>query len=193
MSSDDPASDDPAGGDLGKSVFDAARKAARRGAYAKGNPSSPRRSADPDADADPAVAPGVEPPRRRRGGYSGSGPDERDPQAVREVLRRLVTEHGWQSQVTAASVMGRWVELVGADVAQRCRPESLQRGELVIAADSTAWATQLRLLAPKLLVRFSSELGPGVVTRIRVHGPAGPSWHRGPLRVTGRGPRDTYG
>jgi predicted nucleic acid-binding Zn ribbon protein len=64
---------------------------------------------------------------------------------------------------------------------------------LVLVAESTAWATQLRLLAGRLQARLSAEVGSGVVTRIRVHGPSAPSWRRGPRRVAGRGPRDTYG
>ena len=60
-------------------------------------------------------------------------------------------------------------------------------------ADSTAWATQLRLLAPTLVRRLAEELGAGTVDR--GDGPAGraPSWKRGRLQVRGRGPRDTYG
>jgi len=44
-----------------------------------------------------------------------------------------------------------------------------------------------------LLERIAAEVGPGVVTRVRVQGPTSPDWRHGPLRVTGRGPRDTYG
>ena len=60
-------------------------------------------------------------------------------------------------------------------------------------ADSTAWATQVRLLAPTLLRRLAEELGEGVVERVAVGGPVGPSWRKGLRRVPGRGPRDTYG
>ena len=71
---------------------------------------------------------------------------------------------------------------------------SLRDGELTLAAESTAWATQLRgVLLPVLMTRIRSELGPGVVTRIRVHGPTAPTWGSGPRRIAGRGPRDTYG
>jgi creatinine amidohydrolase/Fe(II)-dependent formamide hydrolase-like protein len=45
----------------------------------------------------------------------------------------------------------------------------------------------------RLLDRLAADLGPDVVRRIRVHGPTAPDWRHGPLRVTGRGPRDTYG
>jgi predicted nucleic acid-binding Zn ribbon protein len=104
-----------------------------------------------------------------------------------------VAAAGWQATLPTATVMGAWDALVGADVAAHCRPERLIDGELVLVAESTAWATQLRLLTRPLLARLRAELGEGVVTRLRVHGPTAPSWRRGPRRVTGRGPRDTYG
>ena len=60
--------------------------------------------------------------------------------------------------------------------------------------DSTAWATQMRLLAPTVVRRLNEELGDGTVTVIDVRGPTCPSWKRGPRSVRdGRGPRDTYG
>jgi predicted nucleic acid-binding Zn ribbon protein len=62
-----------------------------------------------------------------------------------------------------------------------------------VAADSTAWATQLRLLAPSLVRRLAEDLGGETVRRVTVQGPSAPSWKRGKLRVRGRGPRDTYG
>jgi predicted nucleic acid-binding Zn ribbon protein len=49
------------------------------------------------------------------------------------------------------------------------------------------------LLSRTILERLSAEVGPGVVRRLHVHGPTAPDWRHGPLRVTGRGPRDTYG
>lgn len=124
---------------------------------------------------------------------SGAWPDERDPQLLSAELDRLVAAQGWEATLPTATVMGAWDGLVGAEVAAHCRPERLIDGELVLVAESTAWATQLRLLTRPLLKRLAAELGEGVVTSLRVHGPTAPSWRRGPRRVTGRGPRDTYG
>jgi len=63
-----------------------------------------------------------------------------------------------------------------------------------VTADSTAWATQLRLLAGDLVRRLNAELGDGTVTRVKVRGPGAPSRRPGEWRVRGgRGPRDTYG
>lgn len=108
-------------------------------------------------------------------------------------MRRLMADRGWERTASAAAVVGRWDQLVGADIAAHARPTSLVDGQLVLVAESTVWATQLRLLSGQLLARIAGEVGAGVVTRIRVHGPTAPSWQRGPRRVAGRGPRDTYG
>jgi len=63
-----------------------------------------------------------------------------------------------------------------------------------VIADSTAWATQLRLLAATLVRKLNAELGDNTVRRVKVKGPTGPPGQPGGLRVRGgRGPRDTYG
>jgi predicted nucleic acid-binding Zn ribbon protein len=95
-------------------------------------------------------------------------------------------------------VFSHWDTIVGREVSQHCLPESfgpIQDGaRLVVRTDSTAWATQMRLLAPTVVRRLNEELGDGTVTVIEVLGPRGPSWKRGLRSVRdGRGPRDTYG
>ncbi|MEO7745527.1 MAG: DciA family protein, partial [Actinomycetota bacterium] len=100
---------------------------------------------------------------------------------------------GWDVDVAVGGVIGRWPSVVGAEVALHCEPESFEDGVLRVRADSTAWATQVRLLVPTLLRRLAEELGEGVVDQVSVAGPASPSWRRGGYRVSGRGPRDTYG
>jgi predicted nucleic acid-binding Zn ribbon protein len=62
-----------------------------------------------------------------------------------------------------------------------------------VQTDSTAWATQLRLLQRQLLVKIAAAVGNDVVKRLKVLGPTAPSWRYGPRHVRGRGPRDTYG
>jgi predicted nucleic acid-binding Zn ribbon protein len=134
---------------------------------------------------------------RSRGGgihVSGAGPDSRDPQLVGAGINRLVRELGWGTEVAVGSVIGRWETVVGPEMSRHCRPEAFEDGVLVVRADSTAWATQVRLLAPSLLRRLAEEVGSGTVTRVVVRGPSGPDWRRGPRVAPGsRGPRDTYG
>lgn len=131
--------------------------------------------------------------RQQRRRMTGPGADEHDPAPLGALVSRLITDRGWDRTLADAEVIGRWAELVGAEVAAHCRPVRLERGELTLTAESTAWATQLRLLAPTLLARLAAQVGAGVVTRVSVHGPSAPSWGHGRRRVLGRGPRDTYG
>ena len=149
-------------------------------AVAKSSPAARRKTRRKDAQA--------------RGRVSGAHPDDRDPQLLDATLARLVGDHGWELDLRVHGVFGRWAELVGAEVAQHSTPESFAEGRLVVRTDSTAWATQLRLLAPTVVRRLNEELGHGTVTLIEVLGPHGPTWKKGPRSVRdGRGPRDTYG
>ncbi|MFY1705159.1 MULTISPECIES: DUF721 domain-containing protein [Micromonospora] len=172
------AGDGPSGPELARAVLDAAR--ARRETAAR-----TRRRTPGSAGGDGAA--------RRLRGYSGPGPDPRDPQPLGVVLGRLMKARGWQQPAAEATVFGAWEKVVGAEVAQHSRPVKLEDGELTVEARSTAWATQLRLLAGSLLKQIASEVGHNVVRKLHIHGPAAPSWSRGPRRVRGRGPRDTYG
>jgi predicted nucleic acid-binding Zn ribbon protein len=137
--------------------------------------------------------------RRRRaprdeGARSGARPDARDPQTLGTALAGLVVERGWEESVSVGGVLGRWDTVVGTDVAAHCRPETFENGVLTVRADSTAWATQVRLLTATLLRRLADEVGEGTVTKVVVRGPSGPSWRRGPRVAPGsQGPRDTYG
>lgn len=124
---------------------------------------------------------------------SGAARDGRDPALLGETLARLAAERGWSTELSVGGVVGRWREVVGDQVADHCTPESFEDGLLLVRTDSSAWASNLRLLVPQLLRRLETEVGPDVVREVRVIGPSGPGWGRGPRRVTGRGPRDTYG
>jgi predicted nucleic acid-binding Zn ribbon protein len=146
------------------------------------------------------AAAGGSPARRKArkrpppGRVSGAHPDDRDPQTLDAVVRRMVGDRGWELDLRVHGVFGRWAELVGDDVASHSTPESFTDGRLVVRTDATAWATQLTLLAPQLVRRLNEELGAGTVVAIDVLGPQGPTWKKGPRSIRGgRGPRDTYG
>ena len=154
-------------------------------------------SAAPDQPADPDRTParrlldrarrgGPAPARRTRRrppppdeqSWSGPGADARDPALLGASLDDLVREQRWEATVRSAGLSARWDQIVGAEIAAHCRPERLSDGELSCVAESTAWATQIRLLNRQMLERIAAAVGPGVVRS---------------LRVRGRGPRDTYG
>ena len=153
------------------------------------------RAAKEQARARGAAA--VQKKQARRGGLrSGARADGRDPLPLGAAISRLITERGWEAPAAVGGVMGRWPQLVGPEVAQHCAPDRYDEDErvLTVQCDSTAWATQLRLLAPTLVARLNADLGHGTVKLLKVLAPAGPSRSYGRLRAPGsRGPGDTYG
>jgi predicted nucleic acid-binding Zn ribbon protein len=194
----------PAPGDAGRAQQ--AREAlarARADALARGSrPATsaarrPSRGALPDRALPDRVLPdrALPPP----GGAPGRRARTRreDPEPLHAAIDDLISARGWREDAAGGSVAGRWAQIVGADLAAHTRPDRLADGELTVTADSTAWATQVRLLAAQLVRRLNAELGDGVVRQVRVRGPAsaaGPARRPGEWRVRGgRGPRDTYG
>lgn len=132
--------------------------------------------------------------RGKPGQVSGAHPDERDPQLLDTTVGKVVADRGWDLHLRIQGVFGRWVEILGPEVGAHSTPEQFADGRLVVRTDSTAWATQLKLLAPTVLRRLNEELGHGTVTVIEILGPQAPSWKKGLRSVRdGRGPRDTYG
>ncbi|WP_166346200.1 DUF721 domain-containing protein [Phytoactinopolyspora limicola] len=126
-------------------------------------------------------------------GWSGPAHDDRDPQLLGAAVEKLASEHGWEEDLAVHGVMARWDSLVGSDVAAHVTPERYEDTVLTVRADSTAWATQVRLLAGELVRKINVVVGHGTLTRVEVLGPQGRSWSKGPRTVPGRGPRDTYG
>lgn len=120
---------------------------------------------------------------------SGSG----DPQEIGAAMQEFLAEQGWEGTAAVAALASSWSDIVGPEVAEHVQIESIADGELVLVADSTAWATQVRLLADTVLAQVQGAAGPGNVRSVSVRGPSAPSWRAGPRVVKGRGPRDTYG
>ncbi len=132
---------------------------------------------------------------RSRGGRGRqrSGATSRDPQLVGSVVEDFLAENGWEGSAALARLAASWPEVVGPDVAAHVVVESWTDGEVVLRADSTAWATQVRLLSDSLRRQIEQAVGEGLVRGVTVRGPDAPSWRAGPRVVKGRGPRDTYG
>jgi predicted nucleic acid-binding Zn ribbon protein len=154
-----------------------------------------RAKADARARGDLPAAGSARPGARGPAGQGGRPrrPRRDDPQSLTLAIRGLIGDQGWQAEAAMGSVFGRWPQIVGADLAAHTRPDRFTDGELLVIADSTAWATQVRLLAGTLVRRLNSELGEGTVTKVKVRGPEQPR-RPGEWRVRGgRGPRDTYG
>jgi len=110
-------------------------------------------------------------------------PRRDDPQPLTAAFGGLLSARGWRERAAVGAVFGHWADIVGPQLALHTKPESFESGELTVSADSPAWATQVRLMAPQLLRRLAEELGHGTIRHIRVNGPSGPARRPGRLRV----------
>lgn len=132
---------------------------------------------------------------RVMGGYTGPAESTRDPKTVDGIVGQMIISRGWREPVAVSSVIARWDELVGAELAAHTRPKKFENAIVEVHCDSTAWATQLDLMKRDIIQMFERELGSGVVHDVQIYGPRGNRWGaRWTKRITGgRGVRDTYG
>lgn len=141
--------------------------------------------------------------RTRFGGYrqadssspEGSEPfgSLRDPGSMADAFDELSTSMGWAPSLARAELTEHWADIVGDDVAGHAVPVGFSEGALEVQCDSSAWATQLRLMKKTLLAAVVERFPDAGVSEIVIKAPGAPSWKHGSRSVPGRGPRDTYG
>lgn len=117
----------------------------------------------------------------------------RDPRGLGDVIDALTSKMGWTSPLARSELLASWGDLVGAETAEHSTPASIEEGLLTVHCDSTAWATQLRLMRTHITTAILRRYPDAGVESVRFEGPNAPSWKRGPRSIPGRGPRDTYG
>jgi predicted nucleic acid-binding Zn ribbon protein len=79
-------------------------------------------------------------------------------------------QKNWSGAIVEGAIFDQWHLLVGAEVAAHVRPEAYLGGsrELVVVADSPAWATQIKLLQRPLLARINEHFGSKKVLKLVV-------------------------
>ncbi|UCZ60682.1 MULTISPECIES: DUF721 family protein [Mycolicibacterium] len=202
MSEVDPAdrpdrADGAAGSDLPESAFPPAHLAHLKGMDLVRRTLEEARGAARSQGKDVGRGRSAPVSKAKRGGgrrtWSGPGPDRRDPQLLGSATMDLARNRGWQGRMAEGSVFGQWSTVVGDQIAEHASPTSLRDGVLTVTAESTAWATQLRMVQSQILAKIAASVGDGIVTSLKILGPSGPTWQKGPRNFGARGPRDTFG
>ena len=119
--------------------------------------------------------------------------DGRDPHGLGDVIDGLAAKMGWTSPLARSELLASWPEIVGLETAEHSTPAGIEDGLLTVQCDSTAWATQLRLMRTQVTTTIAQRFPDAGIESVRFDGPNAPSWKRGPRSIPGRGPRDTYG
>lgn len=118
---------------------------------------------------------------------------DRDPIKLSAGIDDVIGQFNWGNQLDKAELFVAWPNIVGTDIANACRPATLENNVLHVDCNSTAWATQMRLMANQVLGEIITLYPSLEIREVKFHSPQAPSWKKGPRSVPGRGPRDTYG
>ncbi len=117
-----------------------------------------------------------------------------EPEQIGSILETLATTRDWKRGLAEGNIFTNWQFIVGNEIANHAEPVTIFEGALTIRAESTAWATQLRLLERDLLKTIQSKNEGALIESLKIIGPNTPSWKKGLRSIRGaRGPRDTYG
>lgn len=117
----------------------------------------------------------------------------RDPHGLGDVMDTLTSRMGWTSPLARSELLDSWAQIVGNETAEHSTPVGIEDGTLSVQCDSTAWATQLRLMRSQITTQIATRFPDAGIESVRFQGPNAPSWKKGTRSIPGRGPRDTYG
>jgi hypothetical protein len=89
------------------------------------------------------------------------------PEKISGALNRALKGLNLEARMREASAMALWPDVVGEVTAAKTRPLYVNRGTMVVAVASSAWANQLNLLKPRLLQAIAERCGPDVIRDLR--------------------------
>ena len=84
-----------------------------------------------------------------------------------ELLGQLLKRYKLEAGLRRGRVLALWPEIAGEMLARLTEPIRLERGELLVRAESAALAHQLTYQREEFVRRYASRLGEGVVTNVR--------------------------
>jgi predicted nucleic acid-binding Zn ribbon protein len=103
-------------------------------------------------------------PSRRR--FGGPTPESH---VLGESLERLLAIQRLGTTSELVELISKWRELVGERMAAHATPRKIEDGELVVAVDHSAWATELRVGEAQLISRLKIQMPDATINRLKVH------------------------
>ena len=98
-----------------------------------------------------------------RGGSRGKRPT-----AVGEALRSYLAKSGLATRLAQAQVIPDWLSLVGPQIGAVTHPESVTPdGTLFVRVATSAWMSELQLMAPQIMAAINAGRGAGRIRAIR--------------------------
>lgn len=92
---------------------------------------------------------------------------EGDAVRLGDAMRRYVTRLDKGNKLAEAVVAEHWTSVAGPHIAEHTDVRGLRGGELLVAVDSSSWATELSAMSEELKHRVNEQIGKDLVTSIR--------------------------
>ena len=77
-----------------------------------------------------------------------------DPVPISQSLDSIMKSLRGTDRLQVGGLFGKWDLAVGDQIAAHVRPVKLDNGTLLVEADSSTWATQVKLLADTIIARL---------------------------------------
>ena len=90
-----------------------------------------------------------------------------EPVPITAALDGIMKSLRGTDRIQIGGVFGRWADAVGENVAAHVRPVRLDQAILLVEADDSAWATQVKFLSGTIIARLA-EVANVQVSRIDV-------------------------
>jgi len=103
-----------------------------------------------------------------RRGRGDGGKEHGEPRRLRDALAEVTADLGLPEPDAFRVLAANWQDLVGDELAEHCRLQSVRDGVLRVSVDSAPRATQLRYLESDVVDRASALVGAGVVRAVQV-------------------------
>jgi predicted nucleic acid-binding Zn ribbon protein len=88
--------------------------------------------------------------------------------AVGDALHSYLVKAGLAHRLAQAQVIPEWPRLVGAQIAHVTTPESVSPdGTLFVRVATSAWMTELQLMAPQIMAAINAGRDAGRIKTIR--------------------------
>mgnify|MGYP000878732111 CR=1 FL=1 len=92
---------------------------------------------------------------------------ENSPRLIRQSLERLLHGLGAPDIKAVTTLVERWPEVVGPELASGIKAVAVRGSELVVKVEDPAWASQIAWLESRLLERITDLVGPGRITVVK--------------------------
>ena len=80
-----------------------------------------------------------------------------EPVPITRSLDAMMKSLRGTDRIQVGGVFGKWDDAVGPQIAAHVRPVKLDQGTLVVHADTSTWATQVKFLADTIIERLREE------------------------------------